>query len=525
VCIFFTDTRSEAAKSYYMLTTIAFWIVLPALAGLYFIENQKLNSYFRLSVLFGLALLGVGWGMTAGTAGEKAPWLIRQLLLLSASGLWFFMSKKRQVPGWQSLLLAAAIAFWTQYLWPAGTPGQARADALDPSGEWLVLPKAQPDAATRLRLWAADRQIRVRTAFAPAEPQATALDEYLIFDLPDVSPQAAAWQQELRQSGLIDWLEPNELLRLPAPTGGPAVSRNPPALAVNDPQAAQQWALAVLEINKIHQWIEQGRIKPRKRALIAILDTGVDAGHEDLAANYVSVDKRYDSDPKGHGTHCAGIAAAVTHNNKGVAGWSKNNEFVRVTSIKVLNANGMGSQESIINGIIEAADRGADVISLSLGGFSNQRRQQAYEQAVAYAARKSAIVVAAAGNFNRPATGFAPANAKGVIAVAAVDANLNRAAFSNYLNQIAMPLAAPGVDILSTVPANGYQSFSGTSMAAPYVAGAIGMLRSLQPSLQAVQAYELLHETGRILPAGAATGRLIQPAAALQRLMEKSVSD
>lgn len=504
-----------------MLFTIAFWVVLPALAGLYFIDNQKITPYFRFVILLGLALMGVGWGVTAGTAGEKAPWLIRELLLLSASGLWFFIAKKRRVAGWQSLLLAAAIAFWAHYLWPAGNPYRPEPAALDPSGEWLVLPKQQPGAAARLRLWAADRQIRVRQAFAPAAPEATALDEYLLFDLPDGSPQAAAWQQELRQSGLVDWLEPNELLRLPTPAGGPAASRNPPALAVNDPQAAQQWALGVLGINQIHLWIEQGRIKPRKQALIAILDTGVDARHEDLAANYVSVNKQYDNDPKGHGTHCAGIAAAVTHNNKGVAGWSKNNDFVRVTSIKVLNANGMGSQESIIDGIIEAADRGADVISLSLGGFSNQRRQRAYEQAVAYAARKSAIVVAAAGNFNRPATGFAPANAKGVIAVAAIDANLNRAAFSNYLNQIEMPLAAPGVDILSTVPGNGYQSFSGTSMAAPYVAGAVAMLRSLQPSLQAAQAYELLHETGRILPAGDATGRLIQPAAALQRLMEK----
>jgi thermitase len=504
-----------------MLSTIAFWIVLPALAGWYFVENQKFTPYFRLIVLLGLALAGVGWGMSAGTAGEKAPWLIRELLLLSASGLWFFVSKKKQVPGWQSLLLAAAIAFWTQYLWPK-TQHQVEVTALDPSGEWLVLPKQQPAATARLRRWAADRQIRVRTAFVPAEPQATALDEYLIFDLPDGSPQAATWQQELLQSGLVDWLEPNELLRLPTPVNLPGNSRNTPTLAVNDPQAAQQWALGVLEINKIHQWIEQGRIKARKRALIAILDTGVDAQHEDLAANYTSLKKQYDNDPKGHGTHCAGIAAAVTHNRKGVAGWSKSNDFVRVTSIKVLNANGMGSQESIIDGIIEAADKGADVISLSLGGFSNQSRQRAYEQAVAYAARKSAIVVAAAGNFNRPATGFAPANAKGVIAVAAVDANLNRAPFSNYLNQIEMPLAAPGVDILSTVPANGYQSFSGTSMAAPYVAGAIGMLRSLQPSLQAAQAFELLHETGRVLPAGAATGRLIQPAAALQRLMEKN---
>lgn len=505
-----------------MLSTIAFWIVLPALAGLYFYDNHKITPYFRLLILIGLALLGVGWGVSAGKAAETAPKIVRELLLLSASGLWFFMSKKRQVPGWQSLLLAAAIAFWTQYLWPVGAQqNQPAAIALDPSGEWLLLPSAEPGTAARLRRWAADRQIRVREAFAPAEPQATLLDEYLIFDLPDGSSQAAAWQQELQESGLVDWLEPNELLRLPPPVGGPATSRNAPVLAVNDPQAAQQWALGVLEINKIHQLVDQGRIRPRKRALIAILDTGIDAQHEDLAANYMSVNKLYDNDPKGHGTHCAGIAAAVTHNSKGVAGWSKNNEFVRVTSIKVLNANGMGSQESIIDGIIEAADRGADVISLSLGGFSNQRRQRAYEEAVAYAARKSSIVVAAAGNFNRPATGFAPANAKGVIVVAAIDANLNRAAFSNYLNQIDMPLAAPGVDILSTVPANGYQSFSGTSMAAPYVAGAIGMLRSLQPSLQAAQAYELLHETGRILPAGAATGRLIQPAAALQRLMEK----
>jgi thermitase len=260
--------------------------------------------------------------------------------------------------------------------------------------------------------------------------------------------------------------------------------------------------------------------KPKKEALIAILDTGVDAAHEDLAANFSSTQAKYDTDKAGHGTHCAGIAAAVSNNGKGVASFSQTNDYVQVTSIKVLGDGGFGTQQMIINGILEAADRKADVISLSLGGPSSQARQRAYEKAVKYANDKGAIIVVAAGNSNRSAREFTPANVPGVIAVSAVDTLLNRASFSNFVQGMDMALAAPGVKIYSTFPGGQYQALNGTSMATPYVAGILGLLKSLKPDLTTKEAYRILNETGLETGSKAETGKLIQPADAVKRVLE-----
>lgn len=256
-------------------------------------------------------------------------------------------------------------------------------------------------------------------------------------------------------------------------------------------------------------------IKPQKRALIAILDTGVEGGHEDLVGNYQSTENRYDNDPIGHGTHCAGIAAAVSNNNIGIASLSPDNRFVQVTSIKVLNASGMGTQGKIIKGITQAADLGADVISLSLGGLSTKFRQKAYEKAVKYANKAGAIVVVAAGNSNANAKRYSPANTPGVISVAAVDTMLNRAHFSNTVQDLKMGVSAPGVKVYSTIPGNKYTYFNGTSMATPYVSGLIGVMKSIHPKLTTKQAYEILDKTGLKTNETAKTGKFIQPAAAI----------
>jgi thermitase len=266
--------------------------------------------------------------------------------------------------------------------------------------------------------------------------------------------------------------------------------------------------------------MDQQKIKPKKTAVVAILDTGVDAKHEDISDNFTSIKSKYDTDPRGHGTHCAGIAGAVSNNHKGVASYSRNNDFVKITSIKVLSASGMGTQQTIINGIIEAADRKVDVISLSLGGLSTQTRQRAYEKAVKYAHKAGCIVVAAAGNSNRNAKDFAPVNAEGVIGVSAITEDLSRAVFSNTVEDLKMGVAAPGTNIYSTIPSDKYASFNGTSMATPYVSGLIGLMKSIQPKLDAQQAYEILHATGQQTRSGTETGQLIQPLGAIQQLMK-----
>ncbi len=279
----------------------------------------------------------------------------------------------------------------------------------------------------------------------------------------------------------------------------------------NDPLSGRQWALEPLGMSRFYHQLSARDLQPKKRAKIAILDTGIDAGHEDLRRNYVSTDPGFDADGLGHGTHCAGIAGAVTNNGIGIASIAPDERFVAITSIRVLGPQGGGTQQTILRGILRAADEGADVISLSFGGPSEDESQRAYDEAVKYADRAGAIVVAAAGNDGTDARGHLPAGCDGVIAVAAVDRDLSPASFSNHVGHLAMGIAAPGVDIYSTRPGDGYAPASGTSMAAPWVAGLLGVMRALDPDLTTREAFELLQNSGIETNSTRETGRLIQP--------------
>jgi thermitase len=199
---------------------------------------------------------------------------------------------------------------------------------------------------------------------------------------------------------------------------------------------------------------------------IAILDTGVDLDHPDLANNLISninfSDSATTDDVYGHGTHVAGIAAAVTNNSIGVAGVGYR---CTIMNVKVLSDTGAGAYSWIASGIIWAADNGAEIINLSLGGSSSS---STLEEAINYVWSKGVVVVAAAGN-SGDATPFYPAYYTNCIAVAATDANDARASWSNYGDWV--DVAAPGASIYSTLKDNGYGYKSGTSMASPHVAG------------------------------------------------------
>ncbi len=250
-------------------------------------------------------------------------------------------------------------------------------------------------------------------------------------------------------------------------------------LVPNDPGYANQWALP--KIQAPQAWdLTTGSSAVR----IAILDTGIDQDHEDLKAKIVAnrnfttsktVDDRY-----GHGTHVAGIAAAITHNGRGVAGVGFNTSLMNV---KVLGDNGSGQYSWIANGIIWAADNGAHVINMSLGGSSTS---STLESAVKYAWNKGVVLVAAAGNNNTSSPSY-PAYYAECIAVAATDQNDAKASFSNYGSWV--DIAAPGVSIYSTLPnhpnrigVRNYGSLSGTSMAAPHVAGVAALVKARYPS-------------------------------------------
>jgi thermitase len=270
------------------------------------------------------------------------------------------------------------------------------------------------------------------------------------------------------------------LLALP---GVRYVERNYLVFTCNDPLSSQQWGLT--RIQAAQAW---AIATPQRTVYLAIIDTGVDATHPDLAQRV----RRYSNgtvygyntqlnnanthDFHGHGTHCAGIAAAHTGNGVGIAGVA-GTAPVQIMPVKVLNDQGIGTMTDVARGIIWAADNGAHVLSLSLGG--NAGTQQLAD-AVNYAWNRGCVVVAAAGN-NGSNAPFYPAAYENALAVAASDPNDRLTDFSQYGTWV--DIAAPGSSILSTVPGNRYEAWSGTSMACPHVAGAAALIWSCVPSL------------------------------------------
>jgi len=208
---------------------------------------------------------------------------------------------------------------------------------------------------------------------------------------------------------------------------------------------------------------------------IAILDSGVDLTHPDLAEKIVPgydfVNK--DSIPQddfGHGTHVAGIAAAVTNNNFGVAGVSWE---ARIMPLKVLDSTGSGYSSDSAQAIIWAADHGAKVINMSFGTISPS---SAMLDAINYAYSMGVTMVAASGNEGINGILF-PAKYNHVIAVGATDITNNRGSFSNYGSEL--DLVAPGVNIYSTIMSGGIGLKTGTSMATPFVSGLAALLAGL----------------------------------------------
>lgn len=243
--------------------------------------------------------------------------------------------------------------------------------------------------------------------------------------------------------------------------------------------------------------------KGSRDVVIAVIDTGVDYSHQDLKNNmWVNVAEKngevgvdddgngyiddiygYDfqgnkGDPKdgnGHGTHCAGIIGAA-HDDIGTKGVMAN---VQIMALKFLADSGAGTLEGAIMAIDYGIKMKADIMSNSWsgGGFS-----QALEDAIVAAEEAGILFVVASGNKQNDNDKWPtyPANHQvdNVVSVGAMDGSGNRSVFSNY-GKWTVHLHAPGSDIISTIPGNRYQSFSGTSMATPFVSGVAGLVLSL----------------------------------------------
>ncbi len=246
---------------------------------------------------------------------------------------------------------------------------------------------------------------------------------------------------------------------------------DPLAKPYNDPLYEQQWALPV--IGAPAAWESLPANAPQ--ITVAVIDSGICAAHPDLAGRIISgwdflEQDAVPQDDLGHGCAVAGIIAANPNNGIGIIGVAPN---AQIMPLRVLDAQGVGSYSDVAAGIVYATDHGAQIINLSLGGYNPS---SVLESAVNYADSRGVMVIAAAGNTGQQGVLY-PAAYEPVIAVASVDQNLQRSSFSSYGPEI--DLLAPGRDILSTKRDGGYGLMSGTSFAAPQVAG-VAVLETAQ---------------------------------------------
>jgi thermitase len=337
-------------------------------------------------------------------------------------------------------------------------------------------------------------------------------------DNQDMEKVAAQYAQ---MSDYVEYAQPNYEIRLDDPTSY-SPSENLPRSPIsndplpNDPMFNEQWALnnsgqnggkANADVRAIEAW---KKIQGSKEVVVAVLDSGVDYTHTDLATNmwirpdnlpqykddelgtfndlngFNAADNLSDPmDDNGHGTHCAGIIGAEGNNDEGIAGI---NWKVEIMPLKFMGRGGFGTTKDAIEAINYAIDRKQNGVNVRVinASWGSTMRSKALEDAIRAAGEAGILFVAAAGNdgTSNDRSPHYPSNydLPNVISVAALDRNDNLASFSNF-GAKTVHVAAPGKDILSTWLGDNYREASGTSMATPYVAGVAALILSSEPKL------------------------------------------
>ena len=387
----------------------------------------------------------------------------------------------------RGLLISLSLLFLQSWVFPTATlmqsPNPANVDTRQETfanGQILVRFR---EGATSLSLLTAAQQFDLRQSSSPcAEMRVQAFsvrpgteltaiemlkaDPAVEFAEPDYFVFAAPIDVALRQT------------RANTKTVLTPTTTTMPPMPPDDRLYDRQWALP--KINALAAWA----ISSGSDVTIAVLDSGVDVKHPDLAArivrgyDFVNNDDNADDD-NGHGTHVAGIAAAISNNGIGIAGlaWNAN-----IMPLKILNRSGVGTSSDLVRAICWAVTERADIINMSLGSpFASYTMKTAVD----YAISQGIVLFAATGNlYHRGNPITYPAAYKSVIAVAATDRDDLKAEFSNTGTYV--DIAAPGVDILST-DIRADQSIwaykSGTSMSSAYAAGLAALILSVNPDL------------------------------------------
>ncbi len=335
----------------------------------------------------------------------------------------------------------------------------------------------------------------------------------------DNAPAEDTAEQYAAMSDVVEYAQPNyqvELDPLEQPVSTTNLLYRPNSGMPNDPEFANQWALNNLgqdggkeraDIDALKAWL---KTRGSEKVVVAVLDSGVDYTHQDLASNIWS---RPDSlpqyaddelgtfddlhgfdadanagdpmDDNGHGTHCAGIIGAEGDNGEGIAGINWN---VRIMPLKFLGRGGFGTTANAIKAINYAIDRKQHGVNVRVinASWGSTQYSRALEDAIRAAGEQGILFVAAAGNngTDNDKRAHYPSNydLPNVISVAAMDRTDSITSFSNFGIKT-VHIAAPGRDIVSTWLGGAYREASGTSMAAPQVSGVAALILASEPNL------------------------------------------
>lgn len=318
--------------------------------------------------------------------------------------------------------------------------------------------------------------------------------------------------EKLSQLSFVQYAEPDYIVHA--------------SVTPNDPQYGNLWGMT-----NIHAPAAWDVYTGDANLVVAIIDTGIDYNHQDLAANiwtnpgevanngidddgngYVDDIHGWDwaygdnnpLDVHGHGSHTGGTVGAVGNNGVGVVGVNWN---IKLMALKFLNDSGSGSTSNAVSALNYAVNKGVKVSNNSWGGGSYS---QSLYDAIENSKSVGHLFVAAAGNngTNNDTSAHYPSsyNNDNLIAVAAIDVNDNKASFSNY-GATSVDLGAPGVSILSTTPNNNYSYYDGTSMATPHVAGTAALLYGAHPDWTYAQVRDRIFNTAR--PIAALSGKTV----------------